>query len=241
MKKPSIHRWSYSLWSQFMKCPRSVKHAKIDKIPQPPVQAMERGTMYHLKAEYFLKGKITGMPKELSKLADQYKALRKAGPEHIEEFWSLGRNWKRVKDGFRDGWFTLKADAALSPRKFGVAIGIDHKTGRYYPNHDEQAELTGLMLRKWYPKDSDGYEVEFFYMDQGTVESYRFAAKFLDRRMEHWQEQGELIMAERKFLATPSSDACKWCAFRSDKLTDDGKRGPCDAWKSLRDSGGARR
>lgn len=228
MKKTEqkLHRWSYSLWGQFKKCPKSVKYGKIDKLPQPPVPAMERGTKIHLLAEHFLKGNVKGVPKELAKLKPEYLELKKAKPEHIEEFWSLGRKWQRVKDGFRDGWFTLKADAALAPRK-GVAIGIDHKTGRYYPTHDEQAELTAVMLQKWYP-DADGYEVEFFYTDQGEVQSYVFKPKYLSKRHDYWREQGEMLMAERKFLATPSQDACKWCAFRSDK------GGPCQDWKRLR-------
>lgn len=227
MSDQRIKRWSYSLWAQFKKCPKSVKYAKIDKLPQPVVPAMERGTMIHLKAEHFLKGDITGMPKELKKLSDVYRGLKKQKPEHIEEFWSLGRKWQRVKDGFRDGWFTLKADAALAPRKDGVAVGIDHKTGRYYPGHDEQAELTAVMLRKWYP-DADEYAVEFLYTDQGEVQSYTFKPRYLMSRDDHWIEQGELIMAERKFLATPSRNACDWCGFSSKK------GGPCQDWKRLK-------
>jgi len=224
--KNAIRRWSYSLWTAMQKCPRSVKYAKIDNLPQPSNHAMERGTRIHLLAENFLKGNITGMPKDLAKLSAEYRALKKAKPEHVEEFMSLGRQFQRVFDGFRDGWFTLKTDAALAPRK-GTAIGIDHKTGRYYPSHDDQAELTAIVLQEWYP-DADSYAVEFFYTDQGEVVPYTFVPKYLKRRREHWMAEGEKIMEERKFLATPSQDACTWCAFRSDK------GGPCQDWKRLR-------
>jgi CRISPR/Cas system-associated exonuclease Cas4 (RecB family) len=226
MKAKTLKRWSYSLWSTFQKCPRAVKYDKIEGIKQPPVPAMERGTKIHLLAEGFLKGEVRGMPYELRKLKAEYVALKKAEPEHIEEFMSLGRKFERVKDGFKDGWFTLKADAALAPRK-GVAIGVDHKTGRYYPSHDQQAELTAIVLRQWY-RDADGYEVEFFYVDEGEITPYLFTPKYLDKRVGYWLEEGEKMMREKKFLATPSPDACRWCGFRSDK------GGPCQDWKRLK-------
>lgn len=226
--EPRLTRWSYSLWTAMQKCPKSVKLGKIDKLPQPPVPAMERGTMIHSKAEQFLKGNITGMPKELKKLSAEYQAMKRMKPDHIEEFMSLGRTWQRVKDGWRDGWFTLKADAAFAPRrKQPIAIGIDHKTGRYYPSHDEQAELTAIVLQKWYP-EAKSYAVEFFYTDQGEIVPYEFKPSYLYERSAHWLHEGEKIMEERRFLATPSNDACKWCGFRSDK------GGPCQDWKRLK-------
>jgi hypothetical protein len=233
-KKPRIHRWSYSLWTGMQKCPKSVKLGKIDKIATPLVDtnAMDRGTRIHHLAEQFLKGNITGMPKELSKLGKEYRALKKAKPEHIEEFMSLGRNFKRVKDGFRDGWFTLKADAMLKPRK-GIAISIDHKTGRFYPSHQEQAELSAIVQMKFYP-DADMYESEFFYVDSGEVVPYIFKPKYLKKREEFWMAEGEKIMAETKFMPTPSQDACKWCAYRSDKLIARDTYGPCRDWMRTR-------
>jgi len=232
--QPTLTRWSYSLWAALKACPYAVKLSKIDKIQTPMVPAMERGNTIHLKAEHFLKGNIRGMPKELVKLKDEYDTLKKMKPEHIEEFWAVDRKrFARVKDGWKDGWFTLKADVALKPRK-GVAISVDHKTGKIYETHDAQAELSAMMHHIWYP-DADLYVAEFFYVDQGITIPYEFKPSYLDKAIPIWRARGEEVMAERKFLPTPSADACKWCSFRSDKVLPDGKKGPCRAWKAVKD------
>ena len=232
--KPRLLRWSYSVWSQLQVCPASVKFSRIDKLPVPSAPPIERGNTIHLKAEHFLKGNIQGLPKEFIKLKTEYMQLKRMHPEHIEEFWSVDRkNFKRVHDGYRYGWFTLKADAACKPRK-GVAISVDHKTGKIYDSHDAQAELTAMMHHIWYP-DADVYDVEFFYVDQGLVIPYEYKPGYLKKIIPKWRERGEEVMAERKFLPTPSIDACKWCAFRSDKLLENGKKGPCNAWRVIKE------
>lgn len=239
-KKPRLHRWSYSLWTAMQKCPKGVKLGKIDKIATPlaDTRAMDRGTKIHHLAEQFLKGNITGIPKDLQKLSKEYNALRKMGPEHIEEFMSLGRTFRKVKNGWKDGWFTLKADVMAAPRSFDkskvmIGLSVDHKTGKHYPSHQEQAELSAIVQMQFYP-DADFYESEFFYTDQGEVIPYIFKPSYLRKRKEYWMEEGEKIMAESKFLPTPSSDTCKWCPYRSDKLIARDTWGPCHDWKRAR-------
>jgi len=188
---------------------------------------MERGNTIHLKAEHFLKGDIRGVPPELEKLKKEFLALKKMKPEHIEEFWGFDRDWRPLRKGFEPRQtFTLKADVATAPKK-GVAINIDHKSGRIYPAHDDQAELTALASWLWYPA-AKKIEVEFWYVDLGDIVAYEFTNTYLAKRKKFWSNEGRKIMSETKFLPTPSQDACKWCAFKSSK------GGPCDAWKKLR-------
>lgn len=221
-----LERWSYSTWSGFKECPRKVRYQKIDKLEEPKHPAMVRGDTIHKKAEYFLKGEIRGVPHELRKLGPEYKELKKQKPEHIEEFWGFDGNWKPLRKGFSPKQkFTIKADVALAPRK-GIAICIDHKTGRIYDGHDDQAELTAIATRLWYPS-ARGIEVEFWYIDRGDIYTYSFTTKYLDRRIPYWTKQGQKIMSEEKFLPTPSEFACGRCNFRSDK------GGPCTAWKKI--------
>jgi hypothetical protein len=188
---------------------------------------MERGTTIHLKAEHYLKGSIRHVPAELGKLAKQYVKLKKAKPEHIEQFWGFDKDWRPLRGGFEPRQvFTIKADVALAPKN-GVAISIDHKSGRAYPGHDDQAELTALATHLWYPA-AKMVEVEFWYVDKGEITSYEFKVSYLERRMKFWTREGDKLLKEEKFLPTPSDQACGRCSFRSDK------GGPCAAWKSLK-------
>ena len=72
-----ITAWSYSALSQYEKCPRQYKYARIDKLPQPESHALERGNILHAKAEQFVKGNIKGMPKELSSFQNELKELKR--------------------------------------------------------------------------------------------------------------------------------------------------------------------
>jgi len=223
-----LQRWSYSVWAGMKQCPRKIRYAKIDKLPELPSPAAERGNTIHLKAEHYVKGDITGgVPRELKKLESEFRQLKKAKPEHVEEFWGFDKNWKPLRDGFDPKQtFTLKADAALAPRK-GVAIGIDYKSGRVYDGHDDQAELTAVATHLWYPNAKE-IEIEFWYIDKGRIVTYHFEVTYLEQRLKYWDKEGKKLLAEEKFIPTPSEDACKWCSFRSDK------GGPCSAWKTLK-------
>lgn len=222
-----IQRWSYSLWSAFKQCPRKVRYSKIDKLPEPPNPAMQRGETIHKKAEHYVKGNIQGVPPELSKLKREFIELKKSKPEHVEEFWGFDYSWKPLRGGFNPAQkFTLKADVAMAPRR-GIAVGIDHKTGRIYESHDAQAELTALATLLWYP-DARLVAVEFWYVDLGEIVQYEFSNTYLTKRRKFWSAEGDKILNEKRFLPTPSVDACRYCAFRSDK------GGPCSAHKQAR-------
>ena len=229
-RKSLVRHWSYSSWSLLKKCAAAFKYGQIDKLRGPSVPAMERGTRIHSLAENYLNGGITGgVPPDLRKLSTEFKNLKRAKPI-VEKFWGLDPDWKPMEYG----WVVAKTDAAVEPtKKDNSLVVVDHKTGRVYPDHDDQGSLYAAVGFGMYPK-VEKVEVEFFYVDQGIVSPYEFSRKKLISLSEYWMEEGAKLMSTRKFLPTPSESACRWCGFRSDKRLANGDRGPCDAWKIVK-------
>lgn len=225
IERRKITRWSYSAWSSFKSCPFKFFRTRIMGDKEPSNRALERGNMVHAKAEGLLKGRITGMPNELAKLARYYKQLRQLKPV-VETYWNVDRNWKPVhsKD---DTWCTMKMDAAVEPcRATDRRLFIqDLKTGREYNGHKDQASLYACIGAVKYPK-SVGVEVEFWYSDHGYSQPYFFTPSRIKHDTDIWIERGEQLMSEKRFLPTPSIDACKYCFLRTDR------GGMCDAWKA---------
>jgi hypothetical protein len=225
-----IKHWSYSLYGQHKKCPAAVKYSKIDKLQGPSVPAMERGTMIHSLAEHYLTGGITGgVPPQLRKLEYEFKTLKRMTPV-CEKFWGLDVFWQPMDYG----WVVAKTDAFVPPtKKDPILINVDHKTGREYAEHVDQSELYSAIGFGLYPQIEE-VETCFFYIDQGYVKPYFYTRKQLKELVLKWLDRGKKLMATRNFLPTPSREACGWCGFRSDKLLANGKPGPCQAWKVVR-------
>jgi hypothetical protein len=216
-------RWSYSAYATHVKCPRALGLSYIIKTQQAPNEAMKRGIDLHKQAEWYLKGELDKVPKLLLPLKREVMALRKMEPV-VEQFWNADKKFGVAKD--YQGWCVLKMDAFLPPtRSYNLAWMADHKTGREYPEHGEQAELSAVFMFGRHPK-IDAADFEFWYYDTGDPPlTFSFPRSELLELKDKWQDRGNEVMAERKFLPTPSINACKFCVHRSDK------GGACLEWK----------
>ena len=102
-KKEIIKKWSYSRWSCYHDCPSMYEGRyilKIDKFRTSP--AMERGKDVHAKAENFVNGKITGLPKDLINFK--------------KEFMNLKREFKKEK-GYTEPDISMNFDYTPSTKK----------------------------------------------------------------------------------------------------------------------------
>ena len=231
MGKTILDHWSYSAWSLHKKCPFAFYNSYILKLKQPDNTAMARGTMIHSLAEQYLKGGITGgVPKQLNKLATEYRLLKKARPI-VEKFWGVNAQWK--PSGY-PSWCVMKMDAAIVPTKKDPTLWIgDHKTGRIYPDHVKQGSLYVSIGFALYPK-IELATAEFLYTDQGKVEAHEFTRSQIRHQVKYWQEEGKKLISQTKFLPKPSYNACQYCGYRDDKKLANGKKGPCAAYKVVR-------
>lgn len=216
--------WSYTRLQDYRKCPLQYRLKNIDKLPQPPSRALEKGIEWHKKAEHFLKGHIRGMPKELKSFGDEFKMLKKLGAA-AEESWATDRNWKPCAgDDFNRAWVRFKADSSLYVPEEKELTVIDFKTGKMYSSHDDQGEL-GAVIGSAHHQDAKTIDVEFWYLESGDTKTFTFPLKGIPKLKKKFETEVGKMLRDRTFKATPSDDACRFCPYRSDK------GGPCDAWK----------
>lgn len=223
-----LKRWSYSAWSLRKRCLYALYLSYVvpkDKdVVVPSNYAMDRGNEIHKKAEFLLKGKITGTPPSLKKFATEFRNLAKLRRTLvIEKFWNFGPKFEVAAP--YQGVLVVKCDVCVPPSKANpTAINIDHKTGKEYSEHESQAELFSVATKALYRRSS-GVDFEFWYTDLGTPSAYHFTNSELSRLQIKWIAEGKKMMALRDFPMEPGS-ACMYCFHRSDK-----PGGKCDGWK----------
>ena len=141
-----ITSWSYSRYAQYDKCPAAAKYKFIDKLPEPPAPAMERGNVIHKLAENYTQGKIRKFPPELTAFKEQFTELKKSKPQ-LEQTWAFKVDWNEtVWNDWQGCWLRVKTDASCLD---GTTLYvIDHKTGKFRDGYDAQLSLyaaTGML------------------------------------------------------------------------------------------------
>lgn len=218
MSKP-ITAWSYSRLSTYQKCPRQFKYKVVDRLPEPPNPAFEKGNRLDKMAESFVLGKITGMPKELRPFAKEMRELKRqmATPQHdlsVARNWSpsYSTDWNRV-------WCRSKLDATVVHDR--DAVVIDYKTGRIYEDaHEMQGKLYATCAFAHFP-DVQTVDVEFWYFDQDATLPFSYERAEFDGLKKYWEKAVLPMFRDRRYEPNPG-DACLWCPFSKSK------NGPCE-------------
>jgi len=210
-KKEIVKRWSYSRYSMYAKCPAQFHWHYILKKPRDSSHALERGLDIHAKAENFVNGKITGLPKELDNFAREFKALkREFNKKHgyCEPDISVDSKGKKSTKAKSD-YFVGFADFFHNPPKDILTV-IDYKTGKQYPDHQDQGHAYSTFLLLLNP-DHEEIDVEFWYLDSGEVKHFHFTQKDLPRMLKLWERRINKMYADKLFKPTPHK-FCNWCA-----------------------------
>lgn len=206
---------SYSKLMDFEACPYRLKLKHIDRIPEEKAPAAERGTFIHQLAEDYVLGKITVMPPELIKFADEFTSLRKqyiAGAVSLEGEWGFDKDWN-VCD-YKTAWLRMKLDGRVhsSPT---TAVVIDYKTGKRFGNeikHGEQTLLYGIAEIIREPQIEE-VTVELWYLDLDDLQSQTFTRKAILKYLPQFEKRLQTMTSATKFPARPNVFACKWCAY----------------------------
>lgn len=77
IKSNKITSWSFSRYSDYKQCPLKAKLKHVDKLKEPPNEAMARGAAIHNIAEKYIKGEGRTLPAELKQFGAEFKMLRK--------------------------------------------------------------------------------------------------------------------------------------------------------------------
>jgi len=216
-----VKSWSYSALAQYEMCPAQYKYARIDKLPQPPVAAFERGNRIHKEAEDYLTGKLFEVPTSCQNFASQFEQLAQMSPL-VEHEVCFDRKWR--PSGWRDWnktWFRSKVDAAVIYPDNTATI-VDHKTGKKYATNEDQIELFSLTFMIRYPELKE-VEARLWYLDvpgkDGEIVR-EFDASQKEALREKWERKVQPLFNDTLFAPKPN-DKCKWCPFGVSK------GGPC--------------
>lgn len=229
-KRIELRGWSYSAWSSLQQCPYRFEQGYLLGVKGPKSWFLEKGIAQHKVAEEFLKGNIGKLPKSFGMFRKFYDRLKRSKNLVVEQFWGADKKFRPFEPDFKKGersWCVMKMDAAVTPTKQEPRLFIqDLKGGRIYDSHAKQGGLYAVIGSQRF--ENDGVDVEFWYPDQDDIRTYHYTPERLKDLTKLWIERGNDVMSPRKkYRATPSEEACKYCFLRSDK------GGPCNAWRNI--------
>ena len=239
--------WSFSTYTQYIRCPFSVCLAKIQRvrIEEPPDFHLVKGNSTHAIADAFISGRGKrpklvetiniaglGMPVKLDlrSIEDELKELR-AKKARTEQEWAFDRQYNAVD--WRDwdrAWLRIKTDVCADTVTPPTVDIVDWKTGRPHPeDHRLQRRLYalgGLQLVKLGvlaggSKDTT-LTARHVYLEQpGVTATERFSAKQLPALIREWETRVKRMLDDTVYPAYPSANACRWCKFSAKR------GGPC--------------
>ena len=209
-----IKSWSYSKLLDYEQCPYRVKLKYLDKVPQGPAPAAERGTMIHGYAEDYVMGKLNKLPGELAKFSNEFEVLRteyKAKHVSLEGEWGFDRDW--MPTDYKGAWLRMKGDAILFQGT--SAVVIDYKTGASYGNelkHGEQCLLYAIATFVRQPK-VESIKTELWYLDKDELMQREYTRPQALRFVQPFTKRAEALCHEKDFHPNANIFTCKWCPF----------------------------
>ena len=236
MTKP-ITSWSFSRWNLYQECPRKFKYKNIDKLPEPPSSAMDRGSQIHAYADSFVKG-VTPLAAELSPVKATMQGLQEryvadSTTVSLEDTWAFRRDWTRTAwDDWNECWLRIKLDVAVfdivdDDTNQGEVTVIDYKTGKFNPmkvsEYMLQLDLYALGAMLVYG-DVTVYP-ELIYTDLNVrypKDPIAYTYKQLPKLKRDWEARVAPMMVDTTFEPKPSQSACKFCHFKKSN------GGPCN-------------
>lgn len=227
-----ITAWSFSRWMDYHVCPAKFKFKVIDKLKEPPNAAMARGSEIHSLAENYVKGTIRTLPKELMLFKDKFKKLRGEKVKMVEEQWAFKADWTQTSWNDWSGcWLRVKMDVAYHNVEHNALVPIDHKTGKYREEKNDeymlQLHLYGVASMYQVPT-IDVVSPRLWYLDEGREypdpteeEELEFFPKEKALMRKAWEDRVKPMFMDRTFKPKPSDRACRFCHFRKSN------GGPC--------------
>lgn len=221
-----VTAWSYSRLALFELCPAQFKYKNIDKLPDPPGPAMDRGNKVHKElADYLLR---SGAPKpdvlkagqKGAALAKQADELRAMDPSRriVEQQWGFTAKFKPCAWFGKDTWWRVVLDVgAVYPDD--TADVRDWKTGKKYDTNDDQMRQFALAVFKRFPSVK-AVTTGLWYVDTGDEELAEFTKSDEPAIESDVKTRVHRMLTAETFSPRPN-DKCRFCNFSKSK------GGPC--------------
>jgi hypothetical protein len=220
----TLTSWSFSVYTQYVKCPFSVCLDKIQRIriTEPENPAFVKGNRVHDAAAVFAggKGKPPKLVEELSPIKDVLVDIRKQKPR-VEQEWAFDRQWNAVD--WRDwerAWLRIKTDVCADSEDPPTVNVIDWKTGKVHDEHKQQRSLYalgGLQLVQLGVLAGGSKKTvltaQHVYVDTGQRATEIFPFKRLVSLKTEWLARIERMMKDTVYTPKTGSH-CRWCKYR---------------------------
>jgi CRISPR/Cas system-associated exonuclease Cas4 (RecB family) len=228
-----IKAWSFSRYMDWLACPAKAKYKHVLRMKEPGSPAMERGTDIHKKAENYVKGDLRTLPTELKLFEKEFKQLRKEKTIQVEAEATFRKDWTLTKwDDWTGAWVRAKIDVKYINVKHNALVVIDHKTGKFREEKNEeyllQLDLYGTIGLAAEPT-VDVVSPRLWYLDQGRIypdpaqgeDELEFFRKDEEKLRKKWLARVSPMLNDTTFKPTPGA-ACTYCHFRKSN------NGPCN-------------
>lgn len=226
-----ITAWSFSRYSTYKQCPLKLKISAIDRISEPPNEAMARGAGIHNLAEDFIKGKALKLAPELKLFEKEFKRLRTMFKKIsqsmvVEDNWAFTKTWDETSwNNWTECWVRIKLDCAHHESDT-VLVVTDWKTGKFRTemNEDyvEQLELYALSALLLH-EHIEEVRPRLAYTDLGRIYPNGvdepvlvFTRADIPRLKKLWEKRVKPMMSDTTFAPRPNS-LCKWCWYGQSK------------------------
>jgi len=165
---PKQKAWSISAVRNHTSCPLKFRFQRIDRLPEPPSQVLDRGTAIHAALAYYLTNNIwenDSFP-TLQRWEPTVDRLRDEGglPEKQVAF---TKEWQACEWYAADVRSRFIFDVVVPPTEandWTVKV-CDWKSGKKYDSHIMDARLYALAAMKLYP-EAQRASVGFLYVDR---------------------------------------------------------------------------
>jgi hypothetical protein len=210
--------WSLSSLGLYEKCGFKYRLKYVEKIKEVRSDSASRGVDNHAIVENFLKGAIPSLPDELGFYRTFLEGLRsyEIYPEHKI---SLRRDWTPTTWGAPDSWYRGVLDLKLVEREKNQAVVYDWKTGKIYPDHDDQKSLYSIAVLSEQPAL---YQVRavHVYLDRHDSREKTFHRDQVHDMRKQWEARVQRLEQDPVYIPNPGWH-CKYCSFSR------AKGGPC--------------
>jgi CRISPR/Cas system-associated exonuclease Cas4 (RecB family) len=197
---------SYSSKKVYAQCPKRWYHQYILGEREPAGKAAERGTRIHEALEnFFLGGQYPVLSGEvaLTEWEPLMHELKEKGAVPEAEL-AVTADWEPTKFGAKDAYFRGKADLILQDED--TLVILDFKTGRIYPEHEDQGAAYIAMHAP-----SGTMSTGFIYLDHPLdIREFTYSPEDRDAVISELRKEIEVIRNDSEYVAR-GGDHCRWC------------------------------
>jgi len=211
-------KWSLSALGTFEKCQLQYRFRYIDKLPSQRGEAANRGVEKHKIFEDVMKGTLPELPSEYSYFNAMLKDL-KTQENYAEHKISLKRDWTPCPWEDPEVWFRGILD--LKVCSGNTASVYDWKTGRIYPDHDDQKSIYSLGVFAEEPAVQRVRAVHV-YVDLGQQREKIYDRGEMHGMRKQWEIRASFLerTAPEDMIPNPGFH-CRYCPYSAQK------GGPC--------------